>query len=577
MVSKYQDSFDAGSYMPLMFTMFAILFSAHMMACLWWFIGTSDGERTIFACANADCSATVANGTEAVLPWAKVDPMWCGSTNEELSDCATRVDMTEVALGARYIRSMFNIFNKEVVNTEAEHFFAVVSELVVGFIYGGLAGVISSLMMNSGASEQEMVQKMVALKSWMKSKNMTKKMRMKIQAHFEAQTDGGLLNESEILSTLPASLSSEISMFMYYVHVKSIPIFKGMGDEVIKKLCDCVQAMKARKDQVVFEEGSIGSIMYFIIDGEVEISKFGERLGFLGKGAFFGEQPIIDTITGKGGDDSEVRKRTVTAVTDTNLGFIHADAVADLYDKYPELQVRLAHFANMGKQLSAKGKNKASTAKMKVATLLLRAQQAKEAGTLTSPRRLEEGRRLYEEAMTVMAEAARTGLHDDASTGMFTEAAKAVEDAIGITQQREALIELLVAHAETRLDGPLREDELAELRSDSIPRLQKKLLAAGVSEQIIDEVSAEAKAPPAKGFETPAPPDAPRIGGVQPTPRKSKLPAKLIVAEVGDDQAILAMLRQMQSSQEATRKELLDQIGQLRGELNEAKRVIGSG
>ena len=51
---------------------------------------------------------------------------------------------------------------------------------------------------------------------------------MKIQAHFEAQTDGGLLNESDILSTLPASLSSEISMFMYYAHVKGIPIFKGM-------------------------------------------------------------------------------------------------------------------------------------------------------------------------------------------------------------------------------------------------------------------------------------------------------------------------------------------------------------
>ena len=264
MMSKYQENFDAGSYMPLVFTMFAILFSAHMMACLWWFIGTSDGERTIFVCMNADCSLTVANGTEAVVPWAKVDPMWCGSTTQELNDCATRVDLAEVSLGARYIRSMFNIFNKEVVNTEAEHFFAVVSELVVGFIYGGLAGVISSLMMNSGASEQEMVQKMVALKTWMKSKKMTKKMRMKIQAHFEAQTDGGLLNESDILSTLPASLSSEISMFMYYAHVKGIPIFKGMGNEVIKKLCDSVQAMKARKDQVVFEEGSIGSTMYHL-------------------------------------------------------------------------------------------------------------------------------------------------------------------------------------------------------------------------------------------------------------------------------------------------------------------------
>jgi hypothetical protein len=51
----------------------------------------------------------------------------------------------------------------------------------------------------------------------------------------------------------------------------------------------------------------------------VEVSVRGERLGFLAKGAFFGEQPIIETITNKGGDGSELRIRTIKAACDTDF------------------------------------------------------------------------------------------------------------------------------------------------------------------------------------------------------------------------------------------------------------------
>ena len=45
----------------------------------------------------------------------------------------------------------------------------------------------------------------------------------------------------------------------------------------------------------------------------------GERLGFLGDGSFFGENPIVQAVTGSGGDDADVRTRTVRATGDTGV------------------------------------------------------------------------------------------------------------------------------------------------------------------------------------------------------------------------------------------------------------------
>ena len=57
--------------------------------------------------------------------------------------------------------------------------------------------------------------------------------------------------------------------------------------------------------QVVYQEGRFGTEMYIIVSGEVEVSRDGERLGFLSQGAFFGETPFIESISGRGGDSSQ--------------------------------------------------------------------------------------------------------------------------------------------------------------------------------------------------------------------------------------------------------------------------------
>ncbi len=75
------------------------------------------------------------------------------------------------------------------------------------------------------------------------------------------------------------------------------------------------------------------------------------RLGFLSDGAFFGEAAVLADESGR-----ELRRRTLKAVTDSELCYITRDDIMALRREYPELDARLKRFVNVGNiRLSKKG------------------------------------------------------------------------------------------------------------------------------------------------------------------------------------------------------------------------------
>ena len=133
-------------------------------------------------------------------------------------------------------------------------------------------------------------------------------------------------------------------------------MFRGLSDEVLNAICKAVVPMLAVKDrendprfadepfdsgrsfdhceliaaplvfsESIIREGDIGSEMYMLMKGEVEMRQKGARLGFLGEGAFFGEIPVLAD-----GDGSETRVRTVRAVTACELCFLTRASAKEL-------------------------------------------------------------------------------------------------------------------------------------------------------------------------------------------------------------------------------------------------------
>ena len=53
-----------------------------------------------------------------------------------------------------------------------------------------------------------------------------------------------------------------MSHHLYAHFLESLPIFKGLGSELMTHICRLVFTVKVLKEQVIYEEGTVGSEMY---------------------------------------------------------------------------------------------------------------------------------------------------------------------------------------------------------------------------------------------------------------------------------------------------------------------------
>jgi len=60
----------------------------------------------------------------------------------------------------------------------------------------------------------------------------------------------------------------------------------------------------------IVEEGDVGTVFYFIVDGEATVTRHGRKVAELGPGQYFGELALLDRLP---------RSATVKAATDMTL------------------------------------------------------------------------------------------------------------------------------------------------------------------------------------------------------------------------------------------------------------------
>lgn len=115
---------------------------------------------------------------------------------------------------------------------------------------------------------------------------------------------------------MPPAMASETALLLYGEPVSALPLFKLLSQEIINAICKRVVPLLCSRDQAIIREGEMGTELFFLLRGEVEVTKSGVRLGFLGEGAFFGESAVLSDTAGTG---TEIRQRTVSAVVRVQL------------------------------------------------------------------------------------------------------------------------------------------------------------------------------------------------------------------------------------------------------------------
>ena len=113
--------------------------------------------------------------------------------------------------------------------------------------------------------------------------------------------------------------------------LQTVPILAGLDEAALDLLWARAEVSQAQAGSVIVREGDVGNRLFVIAEGSVKVCKdFGLpkeiELTRLGKGEFFGEMCILDTLP---------RSATVQALTDTALFSLTSLTFHQLYKAAP--------------------------------------------------------------------------------------------------------------------------------------------------------------------------------------------------------------------------------------------------
>lgn len=76
--------------------------------------------------------------------------------------------------------------------------------------------------------------------------------------------------------------------------LKRFTLFEGVEDEKLAKIAVFTQLVEFPAGKVIIEEGGFANDFYAIDEGEVEVTKSGEKVATLGPRDVFGEQGLLE-------------------------------------------------------------------------------------------------------------------------------------------------------------------------------------------------------------------------------------------------------------------------------------------
>ena len=225
------------------------------------------------------------------------------SFSEERDTWLTRMDLQNDKEGSKYLISFYYIVSTVMTvgygdvtpTTDGEQLFTVYIMIVgagfFGFILANMANLVSKL----DAHAQRYHDKMDAMRSYMKNRNLPKELQQRIQRYYKHYLDQKTaFDERELLGELSTFLRQEVALCIINETIYSIPFFRERDPHFLAQLLTVLNPLTCGEGDFVIQKGEEGREMYIVISGLMEVlGKNGEIVCQLEAGGYFGEATAL--------------------------------------------------------------------------------------------------------------------------------------------------------------------------------------------------------------------------------------------------------------------------------------------
>jgi CRP-like cAMP-binding protein len=107
------------------------------------------------------------------------------------------------------------------------------------------------------------------------------------------------------------------------------PLFENLSKDELRQLASVTEDLEVGPGKVLCREGEVAREFFVIIEGEVEVTRDGDRLSTLSDGDFFGEIALIEDIP---------RTATVTATAPLRFFVLTRQSFWSMIERMPDVE-----------------------------------------------------------------------------------------------------------------------------------------------------------------------------------------------------------------------------------------------
>ena len=242
-----------------------ILLTVHWISCGWFFIGYADGFPP-------DSWMVAAGITEAPIFDQYIRSLYWTITT-----------MTTVGYG--------DITPGRTI----EYVMAMIVMALGASTYAFIIGSVASLFSNIDAAKAAYWNRVEAISSYLNHREVPTGLSEKVRNYYDyiwAKRRG--LQEGALFTDLPGPLRLEVMLHLTRDLLDKVPLFKYCAPVLRDALLEALHPQTYAPDGLVVKEGEIGSQLFFISSGKVEIiSHTGEAITTLEGGEYFGDLSFL--------------------------------------------------------------------------------------------------------------------------------------------------------------------------------------------------------------------------------------------------------------------------------------------